>query len=84
MVVDSLDAAGLSASGLRSIRYAKEIPDLDFVVANDMLPAGINDFSSAFLLGVHDPSPPQLSNLSNAIYYSTTFHLGRSFPALAM
>lgn len=32
---------GLSASGLRSIRYAKEIPDLDFVVANDMLPAAV-------------------------------------------
>ena len=34
-------STGLSASGLRSIRYAKEIPDLDFVVANDMLPAGM-------------------------------------------
>jgi hypothetical protein len=84
MFGDLSDAAGLSASGLRSIRYVKEIPDLDFVVANDMLPAGVNDFSFALLLGFHDPSPPQLSNLSNAIYFSTTFHLGRSFPALAM
>ena len=41
-----LFAAGLSASGLRSIRYAKEIPDLDFVVANDMLPAGLRLFVS--------------------------------------
>lgn len=26
----------LSASGLRSIRYAKEIPDLDEIIANDI------------------------------------------------
>ena len=43
MFGDLSDAAGLSASGLRSIRYVKEIPDLDFGVANDMLPAGVTD-----------------------------------------
>ena len=41
-------APELGASLVRSIRYAKEIPDLDFVVANDMLPAGAPSSSSPF------------------------------------
>ena len=49
-----LFAAGLSASGLRSIRYAKEIPDLDFVVANDMLPAGGQDFDYHLCISLFD------------------------------
>jgi tRNA (guanine26-N2/guanine27-N2)-dimethyltransferase len=48
--------AGLSASGLRSIRYAKEIPDLDFVVANDMLPAGAPSSSSPISQAHYPPA----------------------------
>jgi tRNA (guanine26-N2/guanine27-N2)-dimethyltransferase len=68
---NSLFVTGLSASGLRSIRYAKEIPDLDFVVANDMLPAGVPNF--VFLILSALIIPPQLLNPSIAICCSMTF-----------
>lgn len=31
----------LSATGLRSIRYAKEIPNVDLIIANDLDPEAV-------------------------------------------
>ncbi|KAK9893656.1 N2,N2-dimethylguanosine tRNA methyltransferase [Cystobasidium minutum MCA 4210] len=55
---------GLSATGLRSIRYAKEIPLLKWVLANDLLPqaaANIQQNVDWNDLGVGSTSSPEAS-----------------------
>lgn len=42
--IDIIEA--LSATGLRAIRYAKEIPQINKVIANDMLPSAVESIRS--------------------------------------
>jgi tRNA G26 N,N-dimethylase Trm1 len=79
--VSSSFSTGLSASGLRSIRYAKEIPDLDFVVANDMLPAGRHDFYLRILSRIaYDPLTAVESIQRNVLF--NDIPTGKVIPSL--
>lgn len=64
----------LSATGLRSIRYAKEIPNVDLIIANDLDPEAVELIGKnvAENLGADSKVKP---NNADAMYFSTFYYL---------
>ncbi|CDO96258.1 unnamed protein product [Kluyveromyces dobzhanskii CBS 2104] len=59
----------LSATGLRAIRYAKEIPNVKTVVANDLLPAAVESIKRNVIYNdVSDKVVPNLDDANLLMY----------------
>lgn len=63
----------LSATGLRSIRYAKEVPGIKEIVANDLSISAVQQIEkNVEMNGVRDLITPCQSDATTLMYNSTT------------
>lgn len=63
----------LSATGLRSIRYAKEVPGITQIIANDLSPSAVISIKENIALnGVEHLIEASESNATTLMYNSTS------------